>query len=967
MSAGGDQGRDFETFHSYLAETLGDRGWFAGMVSAGPIAALCTLQTGAVAGKVRNDVAKICGAGTAPERVYAFLGTDMPVAQRHRLAEQTKQEHGVELEILDAKAIAEQLADFDTYWIAVRYLSLPEHFAPSRPAGEGDQQARWYIDLVARWRTSGAAPASLADLFELRDGLRHATFDPDARADLPFWLDLVRPLAEQDTDDDLRQRARYEIVVAAIRGIGDLRTADAHVDAFLQTARQETEPAGLEDAAVVMSYAATAAAIGHSDLDLDALAAHRRVLRDRVTELLADDDPPPVRRTRLLQVGGQLALSPDGDRMSRRTGGPAPSSVAALDHPAPPVAPPEAAAMAEIVDIDDALRYWTELASIIPDTPLFPVEDFARNVQYLTPVLVDADGWEQLTDTLDAAIARVAGGARAGEAGRDRSIALADAGRPLAALHEMHRAKAEWWTGDTLRGALLAMAYIAQLYRRLRLPFAAKQYALAVAGAAQSTGRDDLADLVPSGMLLASEISYQAGDWLAALEELEIGMIAMHALGQEGSEAAGDLAGRATFTAAMCLRGAHELTPGLVGSIEAVLDRIGILHPVSAALEDAAPLSPSEWRERCDRDLLGRPFSDAGEKYTTRFAALGTRWTLSCPNEYRHVRATQRLAASLQITLAELATEDLCLMPTDIEVEIAASARPPQDTEARVRALPSNEGRLWELELTDRSGSADTDDPKEALRELLSAITRLLMDVSLLPVSDYLATVRHAFERGLMHKLAAGRPYDELAAIVPADRFAATSRQQHTPPLGDDAPPPAEHPQLAWQSGPGPGFSHEKAEQMAATRYAKITSLLPTTLKRLRHDPDFRRLVARLREEGWLDWHILVGVYNVAANYRLAEAGLNTGEALSTATGREAAAELTQTPAIDAGEPIFLEAFDEDAARQGRRMGLDPLIVHWNLHSCQRTPDYPAFERILSERYGYWSIDADHDDPFAAP
>jgi hypothetical protein len=66
VSAGGDQGRDFETFHSYLAETLGDRGWFAGMVSAGPIAALCTLQTGAVAGKVRNDVAKICGAGTAP-------------------------------------------------------------------------------------------------------------------------------------------------------------------------------------------------------------------------------------------------------------------------------------------------------------------------------------------------------------------------------------------------------------------------------------------------------------------------------------------------------------------------------------------------------------------------------------------------------------------------------------------------------------------------------------------------------------------------------------------------------------------------------------------------------------------------------------------------------------------------------------------------------------------------------------
>ena len=965
VSSGGDQGRDFETFHSYLAETLSDRGWFTGLVPSGSIVGLCTLQKGSVAGKVLNDVEKICFAGQPPERIYAFLGADMPVAQRHKLIEEAKDKYHVELEVLDANAIAEQLCDFDTYWIAVCYLSLPEQFAPSRPTTDGPGQPEWYIDLLSYWRKPDSELQSLADLISIREGLRRATFHPDSRADLPFWLDLVRPLADQNADRDLLQRARYEMVVASIRGLGDLRAVDTLADMFLSASVETTDPSRLEDASVVLSYTGTAASIGHSDLDLGVLGDHRRALRSRAAELLADD-PPPVRRTRLLQVAGHLALSPDGARLSRDTEDRSPSQVAMLDQPREPIAPPEAVAMSDIVDVDDALMYWTELAMLIADTPLFPVEDFAEIVQYLTPVLIDADGWEDLATALDNAVGRVAGAARVGEGCRDRGVALREAGRPLDALHEIHRAKLEWWTGDTLRGALLAMTFIAQLYRDLKLPLAAKQYALAVAGAAQSVGDDDVADLVPTGMLLASEISYQAGDWLAALEELEIGVIAMHALGQEGSSTVTNMAMRATVTAAMCLRGARELSPDLVGPVEIVLERIGLLDVVTAALEDTEPMTSSEWRENCDRDLLGRPFADAGERYSTRFAALGTRWTISCPNEYPHVRATQRLAAALQVTLVELAAVDLCLMPSAIEVAVIASRTPPADTNSRVVALPTNEGRRWQIELTEYVSPVGPADLDEAEKELLATITAFLLDVSLLPLDEYMAAMGRGFQRGLGHKLVAGRPYDELAEIVPQDRFAATARHIHRPPLDQDPSPPAEHPDLTWQSAPGPGFSLEKAAEMAANRYEKISSLLSNTLPKLATDKEFQRLVERLRSEDWLDWHILVGVYNVAANYRLAEAGLNTSDAMSTRAGQQAARELMVTPAIDQGDPIPLDIFDEEAVRTGRRMGIDPLIVHWGLQSRQMTPDYPAVERVLAVRYGYWSIDADHSNPFAS-
>jgi hypothetical protein len=965
VSSGGDQGRDFETFHSYIAETLGRHGWFAGLVPAGPIAGICTLQSGSVAGKVLNDVGTICKSGQHPEKVVAFLGVDMPVAQRHDTVEKARQRHGVKLEILDANAISEQLAEHDTYWIAVSYLSLPEHYAPPRPSSEGPDEPEWYVELRAEWRKREDGPRSLAELFAVRDGLRRATFNPSTRHDLAFWLELVRPLAENGPDEDLRQRARYEVVVATIRALGDMRTADAFADAFLSDASAESDPARLEDAWVVLSYASTAASLGHSDLDLAMLSERRVLLRGRAAELLAQN-PPRVRRSRLLQVAGRLALVPDAARLTATTGGSPASQVTMLDGPREPVPSEAGEALREIADVDEALAYWTELARLIPDTPLFPVEDFAEIVQYLAPALIDADGWRELVTAVDAAVSRVAGGGRAGEMCRDRAVVLRDNGRPLDALHELHRARVEWWTGDTLRGALLAMLFIAQLYRDLKLPMAAKQYALGAAGAAQSVGAEDVADLVPTGMLLAADISYQAGDWLTALEELEIGVIAMHALGQEEKPVAVEQAGRAAFNATMCLWGARSLCPELVAHVEDVLERVDLLELASDALDGEEPLTESEWRERSDRDLLGRPFGDAGERYSIRFAALGTRWTLSCDNQYAHVRATQRLAAALQVTLAELAAEDLCLLATDVGVSVSASAVPPDDVDRRVVAVPSNDGRRWEVELTDYESVDRTQESDETGRELQVTITRFLIDVSLLPLDDYFAVIDRALESGLSHKLVAGRPYDELAEIVLPDRFESTDRRRYRPPLTGDAPPPIEHPALAWQSGLGPGFSPEKAEQMATNRYEMITSVLPNTLPALTRAAEFQAVLAALRADGWLDWHIMTAIFNVAINYRLHEAALDTPEVVSTAAGREAWERAARTPEMDHGDPIPIEEFNAGALRQGRLMGIVPLLVHWHLAPRQRTPDYPAMEQLLASRYGYWSIDAEHTDPFSA-
>ena len=86
--------------------------------------------------------------------------------------------------------------------------------------------------------------------------------------------------------------------------------------------------------------------------------------------------------------------------------------------------------------------------------------------------------------------------------------------RLLEALDEFHRAKVQWWSGDTLRGSLLAMLMIARLYLELRLPAAAKAHGLAVATSALQSADEDLADLVPRGLLIAAHADFASGAWL---------------------------------------------------------------------------------------------------------------------------------------------------------------------------------------------------------------------------------------------------------------------------------------------------------------------------------------------------------------------------------------------------------------------------------------------------------------------
>src|SRR5260370_20299174 len=119
VSAGGDQGRDFETFRSYVQE-LGP-GRFLAAEDGLQVVFACTLQCRDLAAKIKDDLRAIMGGGPVGQ-VYFFCEQDIPAARRHELCSWARENHGAEIEIIDGQALSELLAAEDCLWIAERYL-----------------------------------------------------------------------------------------------------------------------------------------------------------------------------------------------------------------------------------------------------------------------------------------------------------------------------------------------------------------------------------------------------------------------------------------------------------------------------------------------------------------------------------------------------------------------------------------------------------------------------------------------------------------------------------------------------------------------------------------------------------------------------------------------------------------------------------------------------------------------------
>ena len=365
------------------------------------------------------------------------------------------------------------------------------------------------------------------------------------------------------------------------------------------------------------------------------------------------------------------------------------------------------------------------------------------------------------------------------------------------------------------------------------------------------------------------------------------------------------------------------------------------------------------WESFGDVGLVARPFADLGEVRYIRFSALGTEWTLASANDIASVRVAERFAAAAQAMLAALSREDLCMVQTRIKVRIENRIRDMTSMAECIESLPSNDGREWVVRLAP-IGKPGEVKPRDIDTELLAMLSIILREASLLPQADFWASLERAFERGLGHKLSPGRPFDELVAAFAEDIQPEIQRSQYNTPWDSRDGSFGEHDELRWKGGRGPTYSRDRANELLQTRYLNLANGLRITVEMLASSEEFRHTVETLRARGWLDWHILAAIFNIVMNFRFPRNRFNM---LSEEANKQAT-EAAFRPESPTAEPVPIGLFTLDAMNQNREFAMLALLNHWGLECQQGTPDIPAIERLLADRYGYWDEDVPHDDPF---
>lgn len=925
VSAGGDQGRDSETFDSAIA-TMPDVNTTWSFSDGRRAVLACSLEKGPKA-KIERDVNSICKTGKKPDAIYFFSNQDIPVASRHKLQAWASETHGIHLEILDVNALAEQLTRIELFWIAQRYLNVASEMYP-RPAADEDEK---YSRQRQRWIAQKTSPASFSDFMDIKYGIRHATFSKEAKIDIPDWIDVLHRFSVKGMPEDIVRRSHYEICVAALRGLNDLTSHASIVSEYFSTIDALAGPQEIGDAVVLLSYCSSAVIYRQFVFEAGQLHVWTKALISRIENLLKKE-PGVNSKCELLQYRAHAATLPFQD-------GPNPT-----------------------VDWGSPFKWWDRLVQEIKHAPLFPLERFANQLTALVPAIGDDPRFASLTDRVDALLDSRSRGFVAAEKCRDRAIAFMEAGRPLRAIRELHAAKIKWFAEETIRGTVLSMLLLSRLYADLKLTWAAKYYALGAGFLIHKHIGDKLKRLLPKAFIQLANVCYAGGEWLSFIDLLPLVGAAQYSFRSSPDDFERHADFQSVIMHALILKAVGErfghdgakayLTTALENwPLPDELNEL-ILDPPAGALDWIMKWDEDLVWKRIDADLNGQPFSDAGSERKYAWRSLGICWEVSCESSIDTVVVVEGLVSCLQIVIADIADTELNLLPTKVTIQAIVS---PIAT-FQIKELASNDEAKWAIDLPMQGSSEYVENYANALA------SAILISCSLLPEKEVLNVFDTAFKHGLASKTFSVRPYHELLR-----EFASKERESMRRNCSKlDAPSPDtcvhEDDALAWRVGPGPGYSKAQSLEFIANRYRRAPIPIRLTLARLRGSEAFQGVVEGLRKQGYLDWHILLLVANAVINHRLPASVTPTRAAFKESQKaalemleREESADTLEFPELTiTGQPLDMQL----------NILLATVAKTWGFDVKSRTPDFEALKKVLVERYAYLTDDVPHEPIF---
>lgn len=913
VSSGGDQGRDFETYEILpeLMSQSGDR------LISGSAAFACTIQKNNILKKIKDDVQKIIEKGNKVDIIYFFSLENVEVSKRHQIQKWSQDTYLVKLEIFDGEFLAESLSDKDLFWIAIEYLQIPSNLYPiSEDIG--------YLKTKEKWENTTISAPNYAIFDELRNLGRRCLFDKDTKQDILFWLSKLEQLLSFDFSQEFKRKVLYEIVALRIRGTGSLSGWEKYASQYFDLSNTFNNQVEAQEACVVVNYAFGSKIRGASDFTEEEIKKWRKLIEDYTDGELKKEYPKTIQAV-IYELKGYLLLT---DPYNRK--------------------------------VDDGLDWWIKLASLIQETPLFPLERFSDVLIGMIDYVGDNPKYEQLNQTIDLLLGERVGGFAVAEKCRDRAIAYRNKGKLLKSLKELHKVKVAWFAHETLHGSLLSMLLIAETYFDLGLIYAAKHYALAVVFIAQRTREEKEKVFIPRGLSTLAEYEYANGEWAHFLEHANLSLktLTVFTKGLEDENAEKIYEKMSFYTSLV-----STFTDILDNSILSTYVNKKIKEFNTEIINDFIPLAKDSWSKKKTEDILQKiqsefknyPFNDVGGGRTVKFSAFGISWQFNWKNDLVETAKTEQLISLLQILLAESIEKELFLLKGDVLIKISLG------DEYEIQNQHQKNRFVWLVVLPQKTPS-NKEEIERYHREALRIAIQIFSELSLLPRKRIWLLLKNLFKEGFMSKAFAGNSYEILFMdLVSKDLYDEILKLKKISYIKNLEFANIPHKLLKWKDSVISTFDKKQSEELIRKRYERSIIPIFLTLQELKAQPFFQEIVKKLRLEGWKDWHILMAAASIAVNYRINRLGYKDSDDMKKKFTEQMSlketSESIQVPMVEFGETELRNHLFMSMPSTLKILGLEYKVSPF-VES--------ALKEFLEKRCRYFSDDIPHEDFFSS-
>lgn len=526
--------------------------------------------------------------------------------------------------------------------------------------------------------------------------------------------------------------------------------------------------------------------------------------------------------------------------------------------------------------MDDTFVHLDEILNLLDSATQYDVKELTNRLTGFIKILItlehdteEIERLEEFTDKLMPFVAQKSSDHELAKVYVDRGVKYLHTAEPksvLRAINYFHKAKTLWRHDHTRDGYILALLNISQLYLLIGCNLAAKYYALSAAR--HATSASVLNHRISDAFAMILNADFKEGAWISCLEDFRLFILYRGEFKSREYDPEDNKLMYSLRDIAIVIAFASRLSPEVAAIIASEVTKMGLLYkdnlePMVDELNRS--VRDHETAALLQKKLDDAPLNDAGQQRTIFWDALGSNWKFSFENDWLTNSIAEEFIAVLQILVADLGLSktDLHLLESKIEIHIQLGDRwdPP------VR-LASNDIHKWVVKVP-----AVTEEDYQAIQMqcafMAICIKKILDEISLLPTEELENEIQQRLEKeDLAGKTMVDFLYQRLYRyFIEQKYFDEPKRASYEKPdTGFSGTP---FPGLKWDDSLSGKYSAEKSLEMIRERYPACMVPMHLTLMRLQKDPRYADFIKKLREEGWLDWQILLALFNHTVSYKV--------------------------------------------------------------------------------------------------